>query len=79
MATVPSTAVARRADGDYDQVNFICPTNGRAYASVRPPQAYRTRIGASCYWCDADGHVRGDRDFDAKAPECHLYDLEDDR
>lgn len=71
--------VARRANNDYTETEFLCPTVDRRYLSVRPPIAYTTSVAAACYWCDAYGRKRTDRGFDAAAPECHMYPLDEVR
>jgi hypothetical protein len=73
---VAAYSVARRADGDYAEVELVCPTNGRRYLSIKPPIVYTTSVAAACYWCDIYGKRRGqDTDFDAAAPQTHMYPL----
>jgi hypothetical protein len=77
---VAAYSVERRPDGDYTEVEFVCSTNGRRYLSVKPPIAYTTSVATACYWCDVYGKRRAqDSGFDAGAPQCHVYPLDEVR
>jgi hypothetical protein len=69
--------IARRVDGDYSDVLFPCPTNGRDYVSVRPPIVHEDLVApyvsTACYWCDTERRLRGDPGFNRDAPQPHGY------
>ena len=76
-ARLDTYAVAPRADHDYRETVFTCPTNGRRYLSVTEPLDFGISVATSCYWCDTSARRRGqDTGFDAAAPQCHMYPLE---
>jgi hypothetical protein len=76
---VAAFSVARRADANYTETEFVCPTVDRRYLSVKRPIAYTTSVAAACYWCDVYGRKRTDSAFDAGAPQCHVYPLDEVR
>lgn len=81
---VPYGAIARRTDGDYSNVDFICPTNGREYTPLasRPPVVYddpvAPYVSISCYWCDTSRRLRGEPGFDRDKPQPHGYLIMED-
>jgi len=78
LACAATATVARRPDGDYADTVFTCPTNGRQYLSVHAPLDFGIGVSTTCYWCDSSMRVRGQHpDFDAAAPQVHMYPLED--